>query len=185
MTITYRHADATKAPERLFLHGCNARGEMGSGIAKAVRDKWPLTYRVYRMVWQDLRDQGEPHLPLGEVYWTVEMMDGSNDTPLYHWRILNRPDTLIVANCITQLDYGRDPHRVYVDYDAVAKCLAKINALAFLYGISAIAMPRIGCGLANGSWSRIEPLVRENITAADVVVYDWPAQVPGTQYEPA
>jgi O-acetyl-ADP-ribose deacetylase (regulator of RNase III) len=183
MQITYRHADATRAPERLFLHGCNAHGVMNSGIAKAVREKWPLSFRVYNMIWKDLCDQGEPHLPLGEVYWTVERHDGSNESPLYHWRIFNRPETMIVANCITQRDYGRDPKRVYVDYDAVARCLKKINALAIAYNIPAIAMPRIGCGLANGSWDRIEPLVRRHIVDADVVVYDWPAQVPETQYE--
>lgn len=182
MQITYRHADATQAPERLLLHGSNAQGVMGSGIAAAIRAKWPTTYRVYHRVWQDFRDQGAEHLPLGEVIWTVERRDGTNEASINHWRFLTQPGTIIIANCVSQKDYGRDPNRVYVDYDAVALCLQKVNALAILNNIPAIAMPRIGCGLAHGSWDQIEPLIQQFITVSDAVVYDWPDRIPGTNY---
>jgi hypothetical protein len=35
-------------------------------------------------------------------------------------------------------------------------------------------MPRIGCGLAGGAWSRIEPLITARLTARSipVTVYD-------------
>jgi hypothetical protein len=35
-------------------------------------------------------------------------------------------------------------------------------------------MPRIGCGLAGGDWSRIEPLIEEQLCArgVQVTVYD-------------
>jgi len=38
-------------------------------------------------------------------------------------------------------------------------------------------MPRIGCGLAGGSWDQIEPLLEEHLAGAgfDVRVYDLPA----------
>ncbi|WP_436847462.1 hypothetical protein [Streptomyces aureus] len=36
-------------------------------------------------------------------------------------------------------------------------------------------MPRIGCGLAGGSWSRVEPLVTERLVrrGLSVTVYDY------------
>jgi hypothetical protein len=36
-------------------------------------------------------------------------------------------------------------------------------------------MPRIGCGLAGGTWDKIEPLIRETLCAAGVpvTVYDF------------
>jgi len=36
-------------------------------------------------------------------------------------------------------------------------------------------MPRIGCGLAGGAWTRVEPLIAETLLAADldVTVYDF------------
>lgn len=38
-------------------------------------------------------------------------------------------------------------------------------------------MPRIGCGLAGGTWDQIEPLLEERLVCAgfDVRVYDLPA----------
>lgn len=33
---------------RCFAHGCNRRGVMGAGVAKAVRDRWPDLYKHYR-----------------------------------------------------------------------------------------------------------------------------------------
>jgi len=37
-------------------------------------------------------------------------------------------------------------------------------------------MPRIGCGLAGGTWDRIEPLLHRTLTVAGiaVTVYDFP-----------
>lgn len=37
-------------------------------------------------------------------------------------------------------------------------------------------MPRIGCGLAGGTWDRVGPIVEEELCAhgVPVMVYDWP-----------
>jgi hypothetical protein len=37
-------------------------------------------------------------------------------------------------------------------------------------------MPRIGCGLAGGTWDRVEPVLESTLAAAgvEVVVYDLP-----------
>ena len=39
-----------------------------------------------------------------------------------------------------------------------------------------VHMPRIGCGLAGGSWDRIEPLIVESLTVRGIetFVYDYP-----------
>lgn len=36
-------------------------------------------------------------------------------------------------------------------------------------------MPRIGCGLAGGTWDKIEPLIKDAITSIEipVIVYDF------------
>ena len=41
-----------------------------------------------------------------------------------------------------------------------------------------IHMPRIGCGLAGGSWHEIEPILEEHLAGAgfDIRVYDLPAR---------
>lgn len=55
---------------------------------------------------------------------------------------------------------------------------------------ASVHMPRIGCGLAGGTWEEIEPIIQRTSCAAeiDVFVYDlgsWPpyiAGVPGLKF---
>jgi hypothetical protein len=35
-------------------------------------------------------------------------------------------------------------------------------------------MPRIGCGLAGGTWDKVEPIVLKELAGLDVFVYDMP-----------
>jgi O-acetyl-ADP-ribose deacetylase (regulator of RNase III) len=39
---------------------------------------------------------------------------------------------------------------------------------------ASVAMPRIGCGLAGGTWEEIEPIIRDTLCAqgVSVTVYD-------------
>ena len=62
-----------------------------------------------------------------------------------------------------------------IRYQAVAKCLDQVAERAAELGAS-VHMPRIGCGLAGGNWSRVEPLIVEALCrrGIPVTVYDWP-----------
>jgi O-acetyl-ADP-ribose deacetylase (regulator of RNase III) len=55
----------------------------------------------------------------------------------------------------------------------VERCLATLAEEALRLRAS-VHMPRIGCGLAGGTWERIGPLVEEELSARDipVTVYD-------------
>jgi O-acetyl-ADP-ribose deacetylase (regulator of RNase III) len=61
-------------------------------------------------------------------------------------------------------------------YEAVREALAELARFARSEGAS-VHMPRIGCGLAGGTWDRIEPLICQTLVATGVetVVYDLPA----------
>ena len=82
------------------------------------------------------------------------------------------PD-LWVANLVAQhgLKSGREGPPIR--YEAVAQCLQQVAERARELGASA-HMPRIGCGLAGGEWSRIEPLLEEHLCrrGVAVTVYD-------------
>ncbi|MEU4365716.1 hypothetical protein [Micromonospora chersina] len=60
-----------------------------------------------------------------------------------------------------------------IRYDAVERCLSALADQVDELGAS-VHMPRIGCGLAGGTWDRIEPLVVRTLCARDiaVTVYD-------------
>ena len=60
---------------------------------------------------------------------------------------------LIIANCITQEYYGRDPKVTYVDYRGFNLVM---NKLCRIEQECTVNMPKIGAGLANGDWNILE-----------------------------
>ena len=84
-----------------LVHGCNAQGIMGSGVAVAVKNTYPEAYRNYR----DFFDvEG---LILGRAYPVEVSLQ------------------LVVWNAITQNNFGSATRMV--SYDAIETCFRQIN----------------------------------------------------------
>jgi O-acetyl-ADP-ribose deacetylase (regulator of RNase III) len=132
--ISYITGDLLDANQQVIIQGCNAQGVMGSGVAKSIRSKWPNVYEIYNLRYKTFG------LELGDII-PVATVDGH-----------------IIVNCITQEFYGRDPIQ-YVSYDAIATCLEKINNRVLDWGVSEVAMPKVGAGLGGGSWDIIEQII--------------------------
>ena len=143
MTIIYKQGDMLAGPEKYILHGCNAQGVMGSGVALQIKQKWPEAYEYYRYAYVN------DGLELG-VMLAVDCDDKT------------------IIHCITQEFYGRDKNRVYVDYNAVKDCLRLVNHN--FKGVD-VAMPKIGCGLANGDWNIVEQIINETMVDVQPIVY--------------
>lgn len=141
--IEYRKGDLLNTEIRHILHGCNTRGVMGSGVAKAIRDMYPKAY-------QDYNDKYNNYgLELGSIVVSIQ------------------DEGKVIHNAITQQDYGRDPSRVYVSYWAIANVFRQIES----WHIKEIALPKIGAGLANGDWNVIEAIIENTLTKTKPVVY--------------
>jgi O-acetyl-ADP-ribose deacetylase (regulator of RNase III) len=170
MTITYKTGDATR-PEgdgaTVIVHIVNSVGGWGQGFVRALSARWPEPERAYRQ-WYRLRKDpdGEDRFSLGGVQF-VEV-----------------GKKLWVANMIAQSGYGpsatriRAPnpdHRPPIRYDSLEKCLLKVASFAEKNAAS-MHMPRIGCGLAGGTWAQVEPLVTQASEKhkVHVFVYDQP-----------
>lgn len=148
--LEIKQGDLLEADERMVVHGCNAKGTMGAGVARAIKVRWPQVYNAYRG-----RHKAGGLTP-GEVIF-VEIEDDR-----------------VVANAITQRDYGRSRKQRYVSYDAVADCMSEIRDEAIKRNIAEIAMPKIGAGLANGRWDIIERIIESELVAfgISVTVYE-------------
>lgn len=133
--------DITNATEKLIAHGCNAQGVMGSGVALAIRNKWPKAYEDYK----------NHHTKFG-------LKVGQN--------IYSYTNKKIIANCITQEFYGRASDRRYVSYDGIAECMRKLYFLSKLKNLN-VALPLIGARLGGGKWSIISKIIEG--TFVDVV----------------
>lgn len=134
--IEYRKGNLLDVTEGIIVHGCNAQGVMGSGVAKAIKDKYPGVYRRY------VADLREGLVGLGGVSWhTVS-------------------DYLIVASAVTQERYGWDTSSTYVNYVALAKCFSDVFMFAKHYN-DTVYFPKIGAGLGGGDWNIIEQLIND------------------------
>jgi O-acetyl-ADP-ribose deacetylase (regulator of RNase III) len=169
--IQYKKGDLLKCEEKILMHGCNAQGVMGAGIAKAIRDKYPEAFEQYKKAVSWNKKHGVPLSDLlGRVIWIP-----CNDK--------------IILDAITQEFYGRDAKR-YVSYKAVRQAIGNTNStieiiaskvpksLQSVLGTSItlpypFALPKIGAGLAKGDWNIIEAIIEEETTCTQPVVYTW------------
>jgi O-acetyl-ADP-ribose deacetylase (regulator of RNase III) len=153
--ITYVRGDATVPSVKgvkVIAHVCNDIGGWGKGFVLALSRRWPQPETAYR-AWH--RERASNDFGLGAVqYVQVEP---------YVW----------VANMVGQRGVRTGSKGVPVRYEAIDAALARLADRAAELGAS-VHMPRIGCGLAGGTWSRIEPLVTERLTGRGiaVTVYD-------------
>jgi O-acetyl-ADP-ribose deacetylase (regulator of RNase III) len=89
-------------------------------------------------------------------------------------QLVKLPDGIIVANMIAQHGYSYAGHPA-IQYPALHMCLSKVAKRAKELGAT-VHMPRIGCGLAGGTWDKVEPIILEAMDGADVTVYDLPEE---------
>ncbi|MER5849522.1 macro domain-containing protein [Streptomyces sp. NPDC002012] len=154
--ITYVRGDAT-APQgkgvRLIAHVCNDLGGWGKGFVLAVSRRWPEPETAYR-------------------HWHRER--AGNDFALGATQFVQVSPYLWVANMVGQRGMRTGSKGVPVRYEAIDTALGAVADRAVELGAS-VHMPRIGCGLAGGKWSRIEPLIEKRLLSRGiaVTVYDF------------
>ena len=154
MKIHYLKGDATVPIMRpaIIPHICNDEGGWGAGFVLALSRKWKEPEKAYRL-W---------HRGLGQT--TIEQPFELGKT-----QIVRVKDDITVANMIAQHGIGIRNGVIPLRYDALRKCLSYVYS-SFYEG-ETIHMPRIGSGLAGGSWSEVEKILKD-VATVDTYVYD-------------
>ncbi|SEL43735.1 O-acetyl-ADP-ribose deacetylase (regulator of RNase III), contains Macro domain [Nonomuraea pusilla] len=153
--ISYVTGDATRPHgqgPKVICHVCNDAGGWGKGFVQALSRRWPQPEARYR-AWHR-SGQG---FQLGAV------------------RLVQVEPELWVANMIGQHGTRPTEEGPPIRYDALDRCLSALGDEALNLHAS-VHMPRIGTGLAGGSWERVEPLVLKRVSerGIPVTVYDLP-----------
>lgn len=154
MNITYIRGDATcpqASGTKIICHVCNDLGKWGKGFVLAISKRWSEPEAAYREWYATGKSGG---FALGAVQFVAV------------------ESHVIVANMIGQRGVKRGSSGPPIRYDAIDRALGAVGAKARELGAS-VHMPRIGCGLAGGEWSKIEPLIAKNLGDVHVLVYDF------------
>lgn len=147
--IIYLKGDATEpigTGHKIIAHVCNNKGGWGRGFVLDISKKWKEPEELYR---------GMDELILGDTFG-VEV----------------EPD-IIVFNMIAQGGYKNKDNPVAIKYSALEECFERLLNYIDWCGEKDISihMPRIGCGLAGGSWDKIEPIIKEILCKNNIQVY--------------
>ncbi len=134
--IEYKKGNLLDVTEGIIIHGCNAQGVMGSGVALAVKEKYPTAYKDY----------------VAEYEYRSKLDIGNT---VKSWV----SEDLMIINAITQDKYGRDNKR-YVNYAAIVRCFDEAISYARAYQYD-LHFPKIGAGLGGGDWNIIEQLIND------------------------
>jgi O-acetyl-ADP-ribose deacetylase (regulator of RNase III) len=154
--IRFARGDATD-PEghgpRIVAHVCNDIGAWGRGFVLALSRRWGEPEAAYR----------EWHAAGAEAGFALGGVQFVQVEP-----------SIWVANMIGQHGVRRSTAGPPIRYEALTDCLARVADKARDLGAS-VHMPRIGCGLAGGDWSRVEQIVQGTLSerGVPVTVYDF------------
>lgn len=158
--ITYLDKDITTVEEGIVAHGVNCMGAMGSGVAKAIREKWPDAYSEYMKNGRYFN--GKDESLLGSCQMVPVDAKSANCR-------------LFVANCYTQKYYGHEPGRKYAEQRAINESLGHAYSLADVHDLD-IYMPKIGAGLGGLNWTtEVLPIVEmwDKLSKANTYICVW------------
>ena len=131
----------------IILHQVNCQGVMRSGIAKSIKEKWPIVEEKYLECFTRI-PLPESHKLLGQAQ--VVMIEREN---------------LYVVNIFGQHKYGRDGAR-YTSYDALDAALFNLAVDIAKFGELRnlpIHHPLLGCGLGGGNWDIVKAIIEANL----------------------
>lgn len=128
-----------------ICHQVNCQGKMNSGVAKSIREKWPIVYKQYHD-WY-----------IGCEAWVHTHGHQPADVMLGHIQVVDIGDKQKVINMAAQNSFGYDGRR-YTSYDAFWLCLGRIKET--IPKSSLIAFPKkISCCRGGANWTVIKAMI--------------------------
>lgn len=140
--IHYVKGDITNSDCDIVCHQVNCQGVMKSGVAKAIREKWPEVYESYKTYCNRVADSA---WLLGQE----QAVEIDNIKKRY------------VVNLFAQQYFGYDGTR-FTDYEAFYNAIWTLNEYLKHYPDKTIAFPyKIGCVRGGANWNIIYTMIKE------------------------
>lgn len=133
---------------QILVHQVNCMGVMGSGIAKAIRNKYPIVYDEYIKFCKSFEKKYDL---LGQIF------------------IVKVSNKQAICNLFGQYTYGHNKR--YTQYDAVVNGFENLRNFCIDKGIKNIAIPvNMGCTLAGGNWIVYKTIILETFKNTDIEI---------------
>ena len=146
-----------------FLHGCNSRGGMGAGVAKKVKETWPMACRDYKNHCALFNSSTGPMKDMDIMGTNCYHISENGDNVLY------------IVNGITQRNYGKNPNKIYASISAIEKCIKDVEEdVKFSNSVIPnlefdLVTVRVGCGYGGLDWERdVKPLFEKSSLSWEV-----------------
>tara|TARA_Y100000593_G_scaffold94032_1_gene191248 strand:+ start:45649 stop:46149 length:501 start_codon:yes stop_codon:yes gene_type:complete len=133
----------------VIVHGCNCGNNMGDGIAKTIKEKFPIAYEVdcatSKFDLQKLGTYTKAKVPQG---WII------NAYTQYHW-------------------YGVGVHNgPLTEYPALRIIFRKLK-MEFGNQKLRFGVPAIGCARAGGDWNKVSKIIDQELHEEDVTFVEF------------
>lgn len=158
--VTFHKGNILDSGADVICHQVNCQGKMNSGVAKAIREKWPDVYIKYMESNEIIWDKAHEH---GRMIWNH--MLGQIQVVF-----IADKKTMAVVNMFAQENYGYDGRR-YTSYDAFWSCLGEIKR-TINPGLRIAFPARIGCVRGGANWNVILKMIEE-VLGEDYNVEIW------------
>lgn len=137
-----------------ILHQVNCQGVMGSGIAKDIKQRYPSVFDEYKKMC-DENKLAECSLLKSKLLGEILICNQDDNKERY------------IVNLFSQDRYGNNG--CYTDYEALRKCLAKVNNE---FSGRQIAIPyKMSCNRGGGDWNIVTKIIEKELKDCYVKIY--------------
>lgn len=137
----------------IIAHQTNCQGKMGSGVAKAIKEKYPRVYEQYIKAYT----MGLTKLGMCQVVKTNPSGDGNR----------------LIANLFGQEDYGYDTQR-YTNYEGIYVALEKLAQYCRENNLTSVAFPwHMSSDRGGADWMVICTMIEAAFKNMDITIEYW------------
>lgn len=153
MTTTIVEGNLLDTTAPVIIHQTNCTKGFGSGVAKAIKEKWAIVAEKHKLACEVNESMGNPSKALLGMIQPVSVDTGK-----------------VVINLYAQDNYGYDGAK-YTSYDALDTCLKKVKDYCTANRFNRIAMPYKMSSVRGGaSWDVVLAIIKSVFEDTDIEI---------------
>lgn len=143
-----------------ILHQVNCQGVMGGGVARQVKERYPVVFKWYKR-WCDESKETAKRLGKSPLLGKIQIVHKDD------FSVNDIKDSQAIINLYAQDKYGWSG--CYTDYEALRKCLQQVNQI---FKGRSVAIPyMMSCARGGGDWDIVYRMIEDELKDCNVTLY--------------